>query len=90
MCPSGETDELRGPGPSDGAGVLVGAGLSGKAGNHTAVGLHVLLTNLSEFLNIFECMHSYIFLQFHQQNPDGCDFFLHKITPPECHQLPKK
>ena len=75
MGPNGKTDDLRGPGPSGRAGALVGAGLSGGAGNHTAVGLHVLLTSLSTFSNISECMHSDIFLQFHQQNPDGCDFF---------------
>ena len=70
MGPNGKTDDLRGPGPSGRAGALVGAGLSGGAGNHTAVGLLVLLTSLSKFSNISECMHSDIFLQFHQQNPD--------------------
>ena len=40
------SDDLREPGPSGGAGALVGAGLSGRAGNHTAVGLHVFTHKL--------------------------------------------
>ena len=46
MGPQRQTDDLRGPDPSRGAGALVGAGLSGRAGNHTAVGLHVFTHKL--------------------------------------------